>query len=229
MGGAEAGLTLRALEATPYTGARRGFVLRTKATGYPAVLNSLARDFADLGAAITLHAPIPALRRPTFRLKLAGRGAYGLGAGTGLLQVGGLGAPTLPGLAGPVRGQVEALPDPGDRFFESLRGYEDLALMVDRVALTEATLTYPIIIERGAASSLGVLPASFARQLDLEAFGSAAWDTQGTAREHVHAAVGAAARLRFTFLIFSVGVGYQLARRLTDDRSWTHTAILDFE
>lgn len=153
---------------------------------------------------------------------------FGLPAGTGLLQVGGQGAPPLPGFSGPDRRQVDALPDPGERFFEPLRGHEDLALTVDRVARAEATVRYPIIIERRSASSLGVLPASFARQLDLEAFGSAAWDTQGTTREHVHAAVGGAVRLRYTFSIFTGGVGYQVARRLLDDRAWDHVFIMDF-
>jgi hypothetical protein len=224
MGGPGAVLALSAVEATPYSGARRGFQLETSGQLFPAALTSSSNGFANLGGSITAVAPVPGLRRPTFILGLRGRGIFGLEPGSGLLQVGGLGSSLFHSSNrpdGPRARQPTTLPDLGDSFFEPLRGYEDYAITVDRVTLADAVFRYPIIVDRGSASTLGLLPSFFVQQLDLQAFGSGAWDTLKASRDHTHAAVGAAIRLRLTWLR-SLSVAYQFAHRLLDDQASVH-------
>jgi hypothetical protein len=106
---------------------------------------------------------------------------------------------------------------PNLRFVEPLRGFEDFALSGDRVKLGELSWRYPLIIDRGLASTLWVLPASYLRELDLELFGTAAVVDANDR----HYAVGGAISLRLQFLRVPLVVMYQLARRLSDDQALT--------
>jgi len=76
---------------------------------------------------------------------------------------------------------------------------------------------YPLIIDRGVGATLGFLPASFLREIDLELFATGALD----ALRHQHAAGGAVVSLRFTLFRAPLLVAYQIARRVRDDRALT--------
>ena len=72
------------------------------------------------------------------------------------------------------------------------------------------------IIDRGGASTLWILPSSFLRQIDLELFGSAASDARAGGG---HAAGGAAVVLQLAMWRLPFSLGYQVARRATDDHA----------
>jgi hypothetical protein len=93
---------------------------------------------------------------------------------------------------------------------------------VDRVAIADARLTYPVIIDSGFASTFVLLPSLLIRQLDLEGFGAAAWDTRAWTRASVHAAAGASVTLRTIFWVGPLSLRYQIARRMADDHAWVH-------
>jgi hypothetical protein len=167
--------------------------------------------------------PVPPLRRLALAIDLRGRALPGAPRDAGLLEVGGLSAfsslftrstePEPPS----VDRDLTAIPV---RFMEGLRGYEDLTLAVDRVAIADARLTYPVIIDSGFASSFVLLPSLLIRQLDLEAFGAAAWDTRSRTRASLHAATGASLTLRTIFWVGPLSLRYQIARRMADDHAW---------
>jgi len=103
------------------------------------------------------------------------------------------------------------------RFIEPLRGYEDYAITTDRATVADVSWRYPLIIDKGVAATLWVLPSSFLRELDFELFASGAID-----RHHdQHAAVGAAVELRINLLRLPLLVIYQIARRVRDDDALT--------
>jgi hypothetical protein len=58
---------------------------------------------------------------------------------------------------------------------EGLRGFDDFALRARHAILTQARYRYSFIIDRGTASLLWLLPSFFLRQIDVEAFGTAAF------------------------------------------------------
>lgn len=74
----------------------------------------------------------------------------------------------------------------------------------------------------GFASSLVLLPSFFIRQLELEGFGAAAWDTRTQTRSSLHAAVGGSLTLRTIFWVVPISFRYQVARRLQDDHALVH-------
>jgi hypothetical protein len=111
---------------------------------------------------------------------------------------------------------------PGISFFEPLRGYEDFAIATTRAAIADANYRYPIIIDWGSASTLGLLPAFFLRQLNFELFAAGAIDGRSRA---AHAAAGSALGVDFALLI-PWSLRYQLAQRLADDRARVHGLLL---
>ena len=85
----------------------------------------------------------------------------------------------------------------------------------------------PLIIDRGV-SHLAFLPASFVRELDLEAFGSAAWigNTVDLQAFDAHYAVGGALSFRMVLFRVPLALRYQVSRRLTDDEGVLHLLTL---
>jgi hypothetical protein len=220
LGGPAASLSWVFGETTAYGGYRRALFGNASAAYYPHALSSFAGDIYDAGGELGAVVPLPFGRR--HRLSVAVRGRALLARDdTNLLQVGG-----DSGLADLWNGTSATADSPSFdtsrfppnlRFVERLRGYEDYAITTDRVAIGQAAWRYPLIIDRGTAATLGVLPASFLSQLDLELFADAALDRS----QDLHAAVGAAATARFTLLRFPLQVVYQLARRVRDDDAVT--------
>ena len=105
---------------------------------------------------------------------------------------------------------------PGIAFIEPLRGYEDYPIATDRIFIAEADYRYPLIIDRGSASTLWLLPSSFLRQIDFELFGGAATDAHGGPG---HAAGGTAVTLAMAMWRIPFELRYQLARRVEDDHA----------
>jgi hypothetical protein len=223
--GAWTGLSLLAVETTPYLGQRRALQLDLDASIYPDRLGTPTFTFADLRALVHTRMPVPPFDRLALALDLRGRTLPGAPRDAGLLELGGTSAfssifsrssePEIPS----VDRDLSAIPA---RFIESLRGYEDLTVAVDRVAIADARLTYPVIIDTGFASSFVLLPSLLIRQLELEGFGAAAWDTRTRTRASLHAATGASATLRTVFWLGPLSLRYQVARRLADDHAWVH-------
>jgi hypothetical protein len=153
------------------------------------------------------------------------RDLVGAPAGERVLLVGGyFGAPLWRHAESPETTLIyyPALP-PGARFVEPLRGFEDYAFAVDRIAIAQATYRLPFIIDWGWASTLGLLPSLFVRQIDLDLFGVAATEGRTGAR---HTAAGGALTLRLAMWVVPIAVQYQLARRFTDDQALVHLVVL---
>ncbi len=220
----------QAVESTPYAGARRGLAVSASAAWFDKSMSTLPDSFADLRGALSVVTPLPLSARHTLTLSLRGRELAGMMRGTGLLQVGGIGplATLWEGTNGPDHADFEAptLP-PQVSFVEPLRGFEDLAIAVDRIAIGEVTYRFPIIIDRGFASTLYLLPSWFFRELDLELFAAGATDTRHDLADNAHAAAGASVSLSTVVWVVPLGVRFQLARRLTDDDALVQTLTLD--
>jgi len=219
MAGAGLRVAYAAVERTRLTGLHRGWELTLGATHYPAALSSGDLALTDIRIGLGLHTPAPLGRRHS--LSFAARGRSLLSARrTDLFQLGG--AATLSVLwddrwsdrAAPNVRDDNGLPT-GIGFVEPLRGYEDFPIYTDAAAIADASWRYPLIIDRGIATTLWLLPASFLRQLDLELFGSAAFDDRG--RGGLHGAFGGSLTLRFAFVRIPLVVSAQIARRLFDD------------
>lgn len=215
-----AGLSWSAFEATAYGGALRGLFLDGLVTFFPRDLARFADfDVEDASAGLATVFPLPLSPRHTLALSARGRALVGVPEDLDLLQIGG-GARDLirdvlqtPGGGGRSAG---VLP-PGIRFYEPLRGFEDLALYGESVVIGEATYRYPLIIDEGNIATFRFLPRLFARQIDLELFGTGALVSE---RDEPAFSVGAALAFRLAFWRLPWFVRTQLARRLTYDRAW---------
>jgi hypothetical protein len=213
-----------AIESTPMSGPRRGFALNLSSSYYPETLGTLGTQLADARGQLDLYSPLPLSRRATAWLGLRGRGLIH-DEPWRLLEVGG----NTGGILYDYPGERELSAYPGlpprRRFQEPLRGFETLPFAVHRIAIADLRLRYPLIIDRGTATSLWFMPAFFLRQLDLELFAAGATDTFRAPRKAGHLAVGGAVNVRFVWL-GPVAFGYQLSRRLTDDESLQHLLTL---
>ncbi len=200
-------------DATPYAGLRRAVLADASVAGYLG-LGEGTPGVVDYGAHLGAVTPLPLSRLHTLRFDLRGRLLAGA-EGTGLLLVGGPGA-GLPIVARPTGGDPAStfLP-PALTFSEPLRGFEDRAVALDRAALGDVTYRLPIPLDAGTASTLGVLPSSFVRQLELQGFASSASDGE----RGLHAAAGGSLGLLFDVWVLPVELRFQLAKRLTDDRA----------
>lgn len=104
---------------------------------------------------------------------------------------------------------------PDISFVEPLAGYEDTTLRCDSTVIAGAVYTFPLIIDRGWASVLWVLPSLFLRQVDLQAFGNFAWTHD--VGWSLHRVAGAAVLLRTTFGgALALSFYYQFAWRFDD-------------
>ncbi len=220
LGGPALSLAWLSGESTAYTGLRRGLIVDVSAAYYPKALSSFAGDIYDTGGAVGAIVPLPFGRRHLLTAQLRGRALIARDD-TNLLQLGG-----DSGLTELWSGRSTSAAPPGFdaarfppnlRFIEALRGYEDYAITTDRVAIADLAWRYPLILDRGVAATLWVLPASFLRELDLELFATGAIDR----RQDLHAATGAAITLRLELLRVPLRVAYQIARRVRDDDALT--------
>ena len=203
------------IESTPYSGVRRALIADPSLSIYPSAWNSAEAMLTDARLGLTGVMPLPLSRRHTLTLQLVGRDLFGLPPEQRWLQVGGgLSALRRPDL--PVPREVTIASLPGITFIEPLRGYEDYPIATDRIFIAEATYRYPLIIDRGSASTLWLLPSSFLRQIDFELFGSAATDAHGGPG---HAAGGTAVTLAMAMWRVPFELTYQLARRVEDDHA----------
>jgi len=219
LGGPAVALDWFSGEATAYAGLRRALLGSMSAAYYPHALSSFAGDIYDVGGSLGAVVPLPFGARHTLTLGLRGR-ALVAQSDTGLLQLGGLSArnPLVNGSSVATTHDFDdARFPPNLRFTEYLRGYEDYAITTDRAAIASLSWLYPLIIDRGFVATLGFLPSSFVRQIDLELFATGAIDR----RRVTHAAAGGELTLELTFWRLSAQLGYQVARRVRDDHAVT--------
>jgi len=222
MAGASLDLSYRALESTRI-GVFRGWVLGLGATHYPDRLSTRDADLTDTRAVLGLYAPLPWTRRHGLSLIARGRALVAPGS-TNLLQVGGI-SPLIPlwtysrsSLPTPSPRLGTGLPA-GVAFQEALRGYENYEIYTDSAGIAELSWRYPLVIDRGSATTLWLFPASFVRELELELFAAGAVDDRG--KDGLHAAAGGAVSAHFAFAFIPFVLSAQVARRLVDDRALT--------
>lgn len=217
--GPDAHLTYAAVEATPYTGVRRGLVVTADGAYFPRP----AGEITDLRGQLDVTVPLPLLRRHVVTARVRGHALVGPGVDEPLLEVGGLASGVDLWTNHGLLSDTDTI-DPGDgvlpfqrRFAEPVRGFEDLRFATNRAAIGDLTWRYPLIIDRGLPN-LWFLPASFVHQLDLELFGAGAALRPDAARYHL--AAGGAVTLRLTVFRIPLALQYQASRRLTDDETW---------
>jgi hypothetical protein len=206
------------VETTPYTGLRRALFLLPSLSLLPAAWNTAGATLTDARMEVFGVIPLPLSHRHTLSLDLVARDVFGLPDGERWLQVGGglsaLVVHRTPN--GPVPPEVTIDALPAVHFLEPLRGYEDYPIATDRILIATAAYRYPIIIDRGTASTVWILPSSFLRQIDLELFGSAATDAR-SGPGHNHLAAGPAVTLAMAIWGLPLSLTYQVARRFEDD------------
>jgi hypothetical protein len=213
-------------EDTPYTSVRRALLARVAAAFYPHALTTVGFDITDLRGELATYVPLPLLARHTLYLRLRGRTLLGTSTGDGLLDVGGTSSALVLARRS---NQPETTLDPPDAlpvgimFNEFVTGFEDHPFRADRIVIAGAFYTYPFIIDWGTASTLGILPALFVRQVDLGLFGNVATDGRDDNR---HAVAGGSLTLQSAFWQVGLDLRYQLARRLTDDHALVHLVTL---
>ena len=214
--GPQLALAYRGAETTRYVGYRRLLEANAAAAYYPQAGSSFAADIVDLGGALGVTAPLPVGRRHTLSLRVRGR-ALVSHAETGLLELGGQSIGQTfrshANTSSDPPGYDDARFPPNLRFVETLRGYEDYPITTDRAGIADVTYRYPLIVDRGAASVLWILPSTFVRELDVEVFGAGAVDEA----HDLHVAAGGALTLGLAMWRQPFYVIYQIARRVRDD------------
>jgi hypothetical protein len=227
LSGGTLGFLHSATESTPMSGPRRGYWTELSASYYPQSLGTLPSDIADLRGELWLYSPLPLSRRHTLRLGLRARGVLS-DEPERLLELGGSWWSNL--YDHPRGSNDDAYPGlpPKLRFRESLRGFETAHFLVKQVGIIDLAYRYPIIFDRGTATSLWILPAFFLRQVDLELFASGASDKLRRIDYDGHLAVGASVTLRFVWLA-PIALRYQVAQRFTDGRDLQHLIALGLD
>ncbi|MBP9085558.1 MAG: hypothetical protein KBG15_05535 [Kofleriaceae bacterium] len=223
LGGAEVTASYAAFESTAYTGARRGVLVAGSAAMYPQQISTLSDDVMDVSLTLGGALPLPVGRRHVVSAIATAR--YAPTDAGNLLQLGGVyGGTSLWSRSNRATAAVESVAaTPGVfRFATGLRGYEDISFAAQRLLSGELEWRYPLIIDRGIASTLWFLPASFLRQIDLLLFGSlGAHQAQTASSASWHSAVGVGVSLEFGLFRVPLKIDYQLSRRLVDDRALT--------
>lgn len=221
LGGPALSLAYAGGEATPYTGLRRAVTASFDVMHFPEQLSSLERAATSLRLGLGLVTPLPFGTRHRLSFDGVARGVF---RPADLIELGG----TSPFTALWSRSSAEAPPDPSFptpphlRLIEPLRGYEDTTLPVYRLVAGELAWSYPLIIDRGVATTPLALPSSFIKQLEIELFAAgAATDDRGEDIGAYHLAAGASLTVRLELLRVPLSFRYQLARRLRDDRAFT--------
>lgn len=223
--GPSVGLDWGAGEFTSYAGPRRLLALSGSLALYPQLLGSSA-DYADVRAQADVAVPLPLSTRHSLTFRVAGR-ALPLAPG-GTLTLG-----SAPGAAIPLNPGKQTGPGPSGAFLpgallEYVRGYEDFGVTCNAAAVGDVRYRYSFIIDKGFASTLWLLPSLFFRQVDVEAFGTAAI-TDMPDRRWLRS-VGAAAALRVAFMsALPVSLGYQFAYRGDFSLAPLHSLTLSFE
>jgi hypothetical protein len=217
--GPAAALGYTAIEATRAAGIRRGIAVAVDGAYFPRPAGALT----DARGELDVWLPVPLVRRAG--LALAGRGHTILDAPAPLILVGG------PSALPTVWSEPDDIPDPDvgadvlpgqHRFTEPMRGFEDYGFAARSVALVDATLRYPIMLDAGVPN-LGFLPSIFVRELELEVFAGGFYMRPGaTLTDRRHAAAGAAITLHLALFRVPLAIRYQLTRRLTDDHGVLH-------
>jgi hypothetical protein len=217
--------SISSAEATPYGGVQRQLALALDAAFYPHAIGS-DRDMGDLRLALTFALPLPISKRHSFVVSVTGRalpgapaGALRIGGtsrGTSLYQSNDRTVPKGPGVFLP------------GTLVEGLRGFDDFVVRATAAALATARYRYSFIIDRGTVSTLYLFPSFFMRQIDVEAFGSAAL-TDNTSATWARAA-GASVFFRALFGgALPVSLYYQFAYRFDFALPPLHTVGFAFE
>lgn len=230
--GPESGLAYVAVDGSPKAGLARGVIGTVSGGYYP---RSAQAELIRARASLDVYTPLPFGRRHV--LHVGGRAHSLFQDDRLLLEVGGI-DPLTALWSSPATDpdvHVADIVDPsGNPFTERLRGFEDHPLAAYRAGIVDVDWTYPLIIDRGV-THLAFLPASFIRQLDLQAFGSGVWidaftDSINLSDFSGHFAVGGALTLRMSPLRIPLALRYQVSRRLTDhtpdDRGWLQLLTL---
>ena len=217
--GPEVGGAYRAGRSTTYGGAQSMFALSAHAGAYPSELGS-DLSMGDLRTQLEIHSPLPLSSR--HRLRLSGRARWlpGVDDDDALMRVGGFSEVEPIAVSGDAEPQAlgSGILPRGFLFVEPLRGYEDLGLATNRVAIADLNYRYPIIVDRGRATSLSVFPSLFFRGLNLEGFASGATMMDGD----LHAALGMSVDAQAILWRAPFQIRYQLAQRLFDDEKLVH-------
>ena len=182
-----------AADGTAYGGTRLALAFAASASTFPKAFGS---DFnlSDFRAQVAGVVPLPFSSRHALSLSLVGRTLPG--APGGLLRVGGVNSALLGVLNHPELTEIYSGKRLPIDFIEPLRGYEDVTLRANRVAIASATYRLHIPLDRGTASILYLLPSFFANELQFDAFGEIA-RTIGPDTSY-HRVVGASIRLNST-------------------------------
>lgn len=222
--GPEVSASFSATESTAYGGARKHFSISGTARAYSAMVGS-DRSMVDLSAHVGFAVPLPFTRRHTLVGSVNGR--WLPGAPSSALLVGG-----QPAGFNVFQSPMSADAPSGPRAYlpgslaEAVRGYDDYAVRTEGAAIAHARYRFVFPIDRGTASILWLFPSFFARQFDVEAFGSAAVTLQGQWLR----ATGGAVNFRFMLMdVVPVTLNYQFAWRFDFDRGALHTVSLSVE
>lgn len=217
-----------AVESTPMSGPRRGYATSLSTSYYPESVGTLDSDVADLRGELAVYAPLPFSRRHTLRLNLRAR-AIVSDEPQPLLELGG--SPWLNLYDHPDRPDNDPYVGlaPKRRFRETLRGFETTEFDVNQVGIVDLTYRYPIIIDRGTATSFGILPSFFLRQIDLELFATGASDVVEQISTFGHLAVGGSVAVKLVWMRVPLALRYQLAKRFTDDEDLQHLIALGID
>lgn len=220
--GPMASLGSATFDGTAYAGPKLGFGLDGMGTYFPKKLSTASFDVTDALARLTVQLPLPLSRRHKLTLQGVGRGLLGSPRDVALLQIGGAGNETPLENAGqdprPESRLSSGVLPVGLRFYQPLRGFEDLALFGRYVAAGQATYTYPFIFDVGSATSLNFLPAAFLRQIDFELFAAGASLIDSGRQEAV--SVGAALTFKANLWLVPLAFTFQEARRLSYDEKF---------
>ena len=220
LSGAAVGLEHGASRTSPYGGRQQGWFAATQAGAYPRWLGS---DFelTQLRAQLDWTRSPPLSTRHQLQLGLRGHRLGGVPDDRPLMRVGGF--TNLESIAASEEPREQPLAHHlvprSFRFSEALRGYEDLGLATNQVAIADLQYRFPFIIDRGDPATFRYFPAVFVRQIDLELFATAATRFD----DDVHAAAGASLDLSLIFWRAPLRLRYQIAQRLVDDEHLVHT------
>lgn len=209
-------------DGTAYAGPKLGVSLDGMGTYFPKRLSTASFDMTDALGQLRIELPLPLSKRHKLTLQGVGRGLLGSPRDVALLQVGGAGNESPLENVGrdqrPESRLAAGVLPVGLRFYQPLRGFEDLALFGRYVATGQASYTYPFIFDVGSATAINFLPAAFLRQIDFELFAAGASLIDSGRQEAV--SVGAALTFKVNLWLLPLAFKFQEARRLTYDEQF---------